>query len=164
MSAPITTAYDILVEKIQPKWYILFVSYLPGLLLQVVLAVQGVINHQHTWLECYQTCWKYKKLSCQPPSPLHITSYLKKFPTEVTSKAFSSLLFLPSTVPSTTKPHEQKVGKWGIQEKGFYWTPKISSLVVCGLGTVEKNQICKTRRWLPLTISELARRPSVRGP
>ena len=69
---------------------------------------------------------------------------------------FSSLLFLPSTVPSTTKPNEQKVGKWGIKEKGFYWTPKISSLVVCGLGTVEKNQICKTRRWLPLTILELA--------
>ena len=81
-----------------------------------------------------------------------------------TSQAFSSLLFLPSTVPSTTKPYEQKVGKWGIQEKGFYWTPKISSLVVCGLGTVEKNQIYKTHRWLPLTISELAGRLSVRGP
>ena len=81
-----------------------------------------------------------------------------------TSQAFSSLLFLPSTVPSTTKPNEQKVGKWGIQEKGFYWTPKISSLVVCGLGTVEKNQICKTHRWLPLTILELAGRLSVRGP
>ena len=81
-----------------------------------------------------------------------------------TSLVFSSLLFLPSTVPSTTKPNEQKVGKWGIQEKDFDWTPKISSLVVCGLGTVEKNQICKTHRWLPLTISELAGRPSVRGP
>ena len=60
-----------------------------------------------------------------------------------TSLVFSSLLSLPSTVPSTTKQHEQKVGKWGIQEKTFQWTSKCSSLVVCGLSRVEKSKICK---------------------
>jgi len=38
------------------------------------------------------------------------------------SLVFSSLLSLPSTVPSTTKPHEQKLGKWGIHEKDFQRT------------------------------------------
>ena len=60
-----------------------------------------------------------------------------------TSLVFSSLLFLLSTVPSTTLPHQQKVGKLGIQEKDFQWTPKRSRIVVCGRGRVEKSQICK---------------------
>ena len=130
MSAPITTAYDILVEKIQPKWYILFVSYLPGLLLQVVLAVQGVINHQHTWLECYQTCWKYKKLSCQPPSPLHITSYLKKFPTEVIYPNVSDLpglLLLVVLAVHSAVDHQTKWAKSrqvGYPRKGFLLNTK----------------------------------------
>ena len=38
------------------------------------------------------------------------------------SLVFSSLLSLPSTVPSTTKPHEQKLGKWGIHDKDFQRT------------------------------------------
>ena len=46
-AAPITTAYEIPVEENSTE-VILFVSYLPGLTLQVVLAVQGVINHQYT--------------------------------------------------------------------------------------------------------------------
>ena len=73
-----------------------------------------------------------------------------------TSLVFSSLLSLPSTVPSTTKQHKQKVGKWGIQEKEFHWTSLWPSLVVCRLGRVEKSQICQIRRWLPSAISELA--------
>ena len=60
-----------------------------------------------------------------------------------TSLVFSSLLFLSSTVPSTTLPHQQKVGKLGIQEKDFRWTSKRSRTVVCGRGRVEKSQICK---------------------
>ena len=60
-----------------------------------------------------------------------------------TSLVFSSLLFLPSTVPLTTLPHQQKVGKLGIQEKDFRWTSKRSRTVVCGRGRVEKSQICK---------------------
>ena len=60
-----------------------------------------------------------------------------------TSLVFSSLLFLPSTEPSTTLPHQQKVGKLGIQEKDFQWTSKRSRIVVCGRGRVEKSQICK---------------------
>ena len=40
----------------------------------------------------------------------------------VISLVFSSLLSLPSTVLSTTKPHEQKLGKWGIHEKDFQRT------------------------------------------
>ena len=39
-------------------------------------------------------------------------------------------------------------GKWGILEKDFQWASKCSSLVVCGLGRVEKNWICKIRCWL----------------
>ena len=35
------------------------------------------------------------------------------------SLVFSSLLSLLSTVLSTTKPYEQKVGKWGIHDKDF---------------------------------------------
>ena len=40
---------------------------------------------------------------------------------------FFSSLSLPSTLSSTTKPQEQKVGKWGIQEKDFQWRTKCSS-------------------------------------
>ena len=73
-----------------------------------------------------------------------------------TSLVFSSLLSSPSTVPSTTKQHEQNVGKWGIQEKEFHWTSQWPSLVVYGLGRAEKSKICQIRRWLPSAISELA--------
>ena len=38
------------------------------------------------------------------------------------SLVFSSLLSFPSTVQSTMKPHEQKLGKWGIHEKDFQRT------------------------------------------
>ena len=159
-------------HKFQLKWYMWsdYVRDLPGLLLLGILAVQGVVDHQLTRTQCCHLYGKYKNFHVNHHHHCISHPSWRNFQLKwyilmsATSQAFSSLLFLPSTVPSTTKPYEQKVGKWGIQEKGFYWTPKISSLVVCGLGTVEKNQICKTRCWLPLTISELARRPSVRGP
>ena len=53
------------------------------------------------------------------------TSELKKIPFKViilisaTSLVFSSLLSLLSRVMTTTKPDDQKVGKWGIYEKDF---------------------------------------------
>ena len=159
-------------NKFQLKWYMWsdYVRDLPGLLLLGILAVHGVVDHQLTRTQCCHLCWKYKNFHVNHHHHCISHPSWRNFQLKwyilmsATSQAFSSLLFLPSTVPSTTKPNEQKVGKWGIQEKDFDWTPKISSLVVCGLGTVEKNQICKTHRWLPLTISELAGRPSVRGP
>ena len=35
-------------RQFQPKWFILFVSHLPGLLLHVVLAVHSAVDHQTT--------------------------------------------------------------------------------------------------------------------
>ena len=81
-----------------------------------------------------------------------------------TSLVFSSLLSLLSIVMLTTKPHDQKLGKWGIKEKDFWWTSKSSSLVVSGWGRVVLNQNFKIDCWLPFTISELAQRLSLRGP
>ena len=46
MSPSITTAYHILVEHIQTQVIHPIVSVLPGLLLQVVLAAHGVVEHQ----------------------------------------------------------------------------------------------------------------------
>ena len=54
----------------------------------------------------------------------------------VTSLVFSSLLSMLSRVLSTTKPHEQKVGKWGIIEKDFQRASQCSMLVVVGLAWV----------------------------
>ena len=70
-----------------------------------------------------------------------------------TSLVFSSRLSLPSTVSLTTNQFEQKVVKWGVKEKDFEWTSKCSTLVVCGLGRVEKNStevihsICQLLPW-----------------
>ena len=139
--------HDFSTEVIHPD-----VNNLHCLILQVVLAVQGLINHQHTWLKCYRHVGIIKKTFMSTINHRH---HCISHPTwrnfqlqwyilmSATSQAFSSLLFLPSTVPSTTKPNEQKVGKWGIQEKGFYWTPKISSLVVCGLGLLKRTKFAK---------------------
>ena len=46
MSPSITTEYHVLVEHIQTQVIHPIVSVLPGLLLQVVLAVHGVVEHQ----------------------------------------------------------------------------------------------------------------------
>ena len=46
MSPTITTAYHVLVEQIQAQVIHPIVSILPGLLLEVVLAVHGVVEHQ----------------------------------------------------------------------------------------------------------------------
>ena len=67
------------------------VSDLPGLLLQVFLAVHGLVDHQLICSKCVQTCWNYEKLSCQPPSPQHITSLLKKISAEVIHPHVSKL-------------------------------------------------------------------------
>ena len=49
---------------------------------------------------------------------------------DTNSLVLFSLLFLPFTVLSTTKQHEQKLGKWGIHKNDFQWTSCCSSLVV----------------------------------
>ena len=46
MSPSITTAYRVLVEHIQTQVIHPIISVLPGLLLQVVLAVHGDVEHQ----------------------------------------------------------------------------------------------------------------------
>ena len=46
MSAPITTAYDILVEENSTEVIHHYVSDLPGLLLLVVLADHSALDHQ----------------------------------------------------------------------------------------------------------------------
>ena len=46
-------------------------------------AVHIVIDHQLTCAKCCQKCWKYRRIWCKPPSPQHITSKLKRIPTEV---------------------------------------------------------------------------------
>ena len=81
-----------------------------------------------------------------------------------TSLVIFSLLSLQSTVPSTTKPPEHRLGNWGIRKMDFQRTFKCFSLVLSGLVGVEKNQICENRRWLPSAISELAVRLSLRDP
>ena len=45
MSRTIITAYHVLVEQIQTEEIHFNVSVLPGLLLQVVLVAQGVVDH-----------------------------------------------------------------------------------------------------------------------
>ena len=88
-----------------------YVIELPGLLLQVILAAHGVDDHQLIWTVCGQSCWKHKKLSCHPPSPQHITSYLKNSSPSNTSfmsessLVFSSRVSSPPTVSSNTNSH-----------------------------------------------------------
>ena len=76
----------ILIKVIHPN-----VSDLPGHLLQFVLAVHGVVDHQLTCTKCGQTCWQNRKVSSQPPSPQHITSLLKKISAEVIHPHVSKL-------------------------------------------------------------------------
>ena len=57
----VTTAYHDLVEKISTDVIHPNVSDDHGLLLQVVLAVHGVVYNQLTCADCLQKCWKYEK-------------------------------------------------------------------------------------------------------
>ena len=114
-------------NKFQLKWYMWsdYVRDLPGILLLGILAVHGVVDHQLTRTQCCHLCWKYKNFHVNHhhhciSHPSWRNFQLKWYIiVSATSLVFSSLLFLPSTVPSTTKPNEQKVGKWGIQEMDF---------------------------------------------
>ena len=63
MSPSITTAYHVLVEHIQTQVIHPIVSVLPGLLLQVVLAVHGVVDHQTTLAKIRQVGYQIKGLS-----------------------------------------------------------------------------------------------------
>ena len=116
----VATAYHDLVEKISTDVIHPNVSDDHGLLLQVVLAVHGVVYNQLTCADCLQKCWKYEKTHMSTTITTVYHSLVNEILTYVihpmsdTSLVFSSLLSLPSTVPSTTKPHEQKLGKWGI--------------------------------------------------
>ena len=76
----------ILIKVIHPN-----VSDLPGHLLQFVLAVHGVVDHQLTCTKCGQTCWQNRKVSSQPPSLQHITSLLKKISAEMIHPHVSKL-------------------------------------------------------------------------
>ena len=114
-------------NKFQLKWYMWsdYVRDLPGLLLLGILAVHGVVDHQLTRTQCCHICWKYKNFHVNHHHHCISHPSWRNFQLKwyiimsATSLVFSSLLFLPSTVPSTTKPNEQKVGKWGIQEMDF---------------------------------------------
>ena len=81
MSLTIVTAYHVLVEKFQPLLIHPDVSVLPGLHLQVVLAVHGVVDHQLSCLNVVRHK-KHKKLPCQPQSSQHHI-LLKKTSTDV---------------------------------------------------------------------------------
>ena len=121
---PLITAYHILIttKVIHP-----IVSHLPGLLLLVVVAVHIAVDHQLTCTKCGQTGWKYKKnfhvnhnhhsISC--PS---WRKFLPKWYILVlaTSLVFSSLLSLPSTVPSNTNPHVLNVVRHVESKNNFH--------------------------------------------
>ena len=57
----VATAYHDIVEKISTDVIHPNVSDDHGLLLQVVLAVHGVVYNQLTCADCLQKCWKYEK-------------------------------------------------------------------------------------------------------
>ena len=82
MSLTIVTAYHVLVEKFQPLLIHPDVSVLPGLHLQVVLAVHGVVDHQLSCLNVVRHVENIKKLPCQPQSSQHHI-LLKKTSTDV---------------------------------------------------------------------------------
>ena len=112
---------------------------LPSLLFQVGLALYGVIDQQltHTWIMFsdrlnVEITFQHSNLH---PSwrEFQLKWYIMM---SATSLVFYSMLSLPSTLPSTTKPHEQKVGKWGIIEKDFQRASQCSMLVVVGLAWV----------------------------
>ena len=99
----------ILIKVIHPN-----VSDLPGHLLQFVLAVHGVVDHQLTCTKCGQTCWQNRKVSSQPPSPQHITSLLKKISTEVIHPNVSEhpgLLLLVVLAVYSAADHQNQLSK-----------------------------------------------------
>ena len=121
----LTTTYHILsTDVIHPT-----VSNLPGLLLQVLLAVHSVVDHQLSCTWCLVRHIESIKtlLSTTITTAYHILVNENFNWCDTSYMVFSLLLSLPSTVPSTTKQYEQKVGKWGIQEKDFQWRTKCSS-------------------------------------
>ena len=63
MSTNIITAYHILSKKMSTDVIYPNVSVLPGLLLEVVLAVHGVVDHQTTWAKIRQVGYQIKGLS-----------------------------------------------------------------------------------------------------
>merc|ERR1712016_380223 len=63
MSTNIITAYHMLLKKTLSDMMYPNVSVLPGLLLQVVLAVHGVVDHQTTLAKIRQVGYQIKGLS-----------------------------------------------------------------------------------------------------
>ena len=95
------------------------VSDLPGHLLRIVFAVHDVVNVNTHVLNVVRLVESINNFhvnhhyhSILHPGKLQLMWYIP-----ATSLVFSSLLLLP-----TTKPHEQKIGKWDIHEKDFQWT------------------------------------------
>ena len=104
-----------------------FLSSILCILLPFILASE--INIGWTYLSCL-LCWFQLHL-------LLLVVQLKWYiMMSATSMVFYSTLSLPSTLPSTTKPHEQKVGKWGIIEKDFQRASQCSLPVVVWLAWV----------------------------
>ena len=65
---------------------------------------------------------------------------MNKVPTEVIYHDVSDLpgllLHVVLAEHIALKPHEQKVGKWGIIEKDFQWASNKSAPVVCELSKI----------------------------
>ena len=120
---PLITAYYILIttKVIHPN-----VSHLPGLLLLVVVAVHIAVDHQPTCTKCGQTGWMYKKtfMSTTITTAYHVlfeeNSYRSYILVLATSLVFSSLLSLPSTVPSNTNPHVLNVVRHVESKNNFH--------------------------------------------
>ena len=118
-------------RKFQLMWYILmsgtslvfsFLLSLPSMVSSTakshVLNVVRDIGHVES-IKNFQVSHPYHSISDPSKRKFQLMWYILM---SGTSLVFSSLLSLPSTVPSTMKPHEQKLGKWGIHEKDFQRT------------------------------------------
>ena len=141
-----------------------------GLLLQVVLAVHGVVYNQLTCADCLQKCWKYEKthMSTTITTVYHglvnenfnlcDTSYVRYLP---------GLLLLVVLAVHSAVDHETTWAK--IRQVGYPWKGLSKNILVLQSSCLwvrwgGKSQICKICHWRPSTISELAGRLSLRGP
>ena len=115
-------------RKFQPKWYILMSTTSLGFSSNLFMpSTVSSTNNSHV-LNVVSLVERIKNFHVNHQHHIISHSILNKIPTEVILPCVRDLsclllmLFLPSTVPSTTLPHQQKIGKLGIQEKDFQWT------------------------------------------
>ena len=92
----------------------------------VFLADHSAIHRQPKCSLCGQQCQECKQLSFKPPSPQHITSYLKKIPTKVihpSVRDHPGLLLLVALVvhsPSNNNPHVLNVVRHDESKNNFH--------------------------------------------